>query len=330
MAQMSQRLSASLESLRPQGLVGSNPTLGAFVFVIEMAVEIERYKKIYGEAFERKDAEENLRTVRVNTLKIPVAEMKKIFAEKNWHAEQIPFVDEGFWIKTADNISKTVEHQLGYFFSQNSGSMVPPLVLDAKEDEVILDLAASPGSKTTQLAAKMNNTGCIVANDIRHERLKALRGNLQRCGVMNAIVTKSFGEHFWKYGVKFGKILLDVPCTATGTFNPRIWQQTSESGIKILSGMQKKLLESAEKMLEREGVIVYSTCSLESEENEENIDFAVRKLGLSVEEIKLRNVETIAGVTEWNGRTLADEVAGSVRVVPSERMEGFFVCMLRK
>ena len=91
---MSQRLSASLESLRPQGLVGSNPTLGAFVFVIEMAVEIERYKKIYGEAFERKDAEENLRTVRVNTLKIPVAEMKKIFAEKNvgfpWKQSYLP------------------------------------------------------------------------------------------------------------------------------------------------------------------------------------------------------------------------------------------------
>jgi 16S rRNA C967 or C1407 C5-methylase (RsmB/RsmF family) len=178
----------------------------------------------------------------------------------------------------------------------------------------------------------MQNTGCIVANDIRHQRLKALRGNLQRCGVINAIVTKSFGEYFWKFDAKFSKILLDVPCSATGTFNPRIWQETSHSSIVMLSRLQKKLLESAEKMLERDGVIVYSTCSLEPEENEENIDFAVRKLGLSVEKIKmkLKDVEMIAGVTEWNNKTYDEQVADCVRVVPNERMEGFFVCMLRK
>jgi len=271
-----------------------------------MAIDTDRYKQIYGEDFSRKNAEENLWTIRVNTLKISIAEMKKIFAGKNWQFEQIPFIEEGFWLKTPNNVAKTVEHQLGYFFSQNASSMIPPLVIDAREHETILDLAASPGSKTTQLAAAMSNTGCIVANDVRHERLKALRGNLQRCGVMNAIVTKSFGEYFWKFGVRFSKILLDAPCTATGTFNPRIWQETSGRGISLLSRMQKSLLESAAKMLERDGVVVYSTCSLEPEENEENIDFAVRKLGLSVEKIELKGIETIDGLTEWNGRGFAE------------------------
>lgn len=256
--------------------------------------------------------------------------MKKIFAEKNWQHEQIPFIDNGFWIKTADNITKTVEHALGYFFSQNASSMIPPIVLDAQQHEVILDLAASPGSKTTQMAAMMDNTGCIIANDVRHVRLKALRGNLQRCGVMNAIVTKSYGEHFWKYGSKFSKILLDVPCSATGTFNPRIWQETSSGGINFLSRMQKRLLESATKMLERDGVIVYSTCSLEPEEDEENVDFAIKKLGLSAEKIKVKNVETIEGIGEWDGRSFADDVANAARIAPSERTEGFFVCLLRK
>jgi len=295
-----------------------------------MTIDSSRYKQIYGEDFERKDAEGNLWTIRVNTLKISTNEMKKIFSEKNWKFEQIPFIEEGFWIKTDENITKTVEHALGYFFSQNASSMVPPIVLDVQQHEVILDLAASPGSKTTQLAAKMNNTGCIVANDIRHERLKALRGNLQRCGVMNAVVTKSFGEYFWKFGVKFSKTLLDVPCTATGTLNPRIWQETSMSGVVMLSRIQKRLLESAAKMLDRDGVIVYSTCSLEPEENEENVDFAIKKFGLSAEKIKLKDVETIDAVTEWNGRKFDDEVANAVRVVPNERMEGFFICLLRK
>ena len=293
-------------------------------------IEAGRYKQIYGEDFDRKDSEENFWTIRVNTLKISVNEMKKIFAEKCWKFEQIPFVEEGLWIKISGNITKTVEHTLGYFFSQNASSMIPPLLLDAQQHETILDLAASPGSKTTQIAAIMQNTGCIVANDIRHQRLKALRGNLQRCGVINTIVAKSFGENFWKFGAKFGKILLDVPCSATGTFNPRIWQETSHSSIVMLSRLQKRLLESAEKMLERDGLIVYSTCSLEPEENEENVDFAVRKLGLSVEKIKVKNVETVAGVTGWNNKTYDEQVAGSVRVVPNERMEGFFACVLRK
>jgi len=297
-----------------------------------MAVDESRYRKIYGEDFERKNSEERIWSVRVNTLKISVGEMRKIFDEKNWQHEKIPFIEEGFWIRTetGDNISKTVEHSLGYFFSQNASSMVPPIALDAQQHEIILDLAASPGSKTTQMAAMMANTGCIVANDIRHQRLKALRGNLQRCGVMNAIVTKSYGEHFWTYRTKFGKMLLDVPCSATGTFNPRIWQETSEGGLIFLSRMQKRLLESAAKMLERDGIIVYSTCSLEPEENEENIDFAVRKLGMTAEKMRLKNVETVAGVTEWEGRSFADEVANSVRIAPSEKMEGFFVCLLRK
>jgi len=295
-------------------------------------IEAGRYKQIYGEQFERKDSEKNLWTVRVNILKISVEEMKKIFAKKGWQFEQIPFIDEGFWLHTQENITKTAEHALGYFFSQNASSMIPPLILDPQPHDVILDLAASPGSKTTEMAAMMQDSGCIVANDIRHERLKALRGNLQRCGVMNAIVTKSFGESFWNFGVKFSKILLDVPCSATGTFNPRIWQETSGSSIIMLSRLQKRLLESAAKMLEREGVIIYSTCSLEPEENEENIDFAVRKLGLSAEKIKakLKNVETVAGITEWDGRTFDDQAANAVRVVPSERAEGFFACVLRK
>ena len=91
-----------------------------------MAVDASRYRQIYGEDFERKNAEENLWTVRVNTLKISVEEMKKIFAEKNWQYEQIPFVDEGFWLRTSDTVSKTVEHQLGYFFSQNASCLLTP------------------------------------------------------------------------------------------------------------------------------------------------------------------------------------------------------------
>jgi NOL1/NOP2/sun family putative RNA methylase len=207
--------------------------------------------------------------------------------------------------------------------------MIPPLVLGVKPNEVILDLCASPGAKTTQLAATMQNRGVIIANDIAHKRLKALRGNLQRCGVLNAVVTRMFGEIFWKTNLEFVKILLDVPCTGTGTLNPRILQQTSESSIRLLSKLQKRLLESAVRCLKEDGILVYSTCSLEPEENEENIDFAVTKLGLATERIET-NFPCKPALSEWDGNKYDDAVANAVRVLPSSKTEGFFICKLRK
>jgi NOL1/NOP2/sun family putative RNA methylase len=294
-------------------------------------IEKERYKKIFGENFEKifQQQEEFFWSVRTNTLKISVEQLEKKFKEKNYQFEKIPWCKEGFWIKTEGNLSKSIEHILGYFFIQNASSMIPPLVLEPKENEVILDLCASPGAKTTQLAAMMQNTGVIIANDITHKRLKALCGNLQRCGVVNTIVTKMFGEIFWKTNLKFEKILLDVPCTATGSLNPRVLQQTSLSSIKFLSKLQKRLLVSAEKCLEKDGVLVYSTCSLEPEENEENIDFAITKLGLTTERIET-NFPSMEALIEWNGKKYNEAVANAVRILPSNKTEGFFVCKLRK
>ena len=166
-------------------------------------------------------------SLRVNTLKISVEDFRNRMDERGWQYEQTPWVKEGFWVSTDNLLSKTKEHSLGYYFLQNASSMIPPLALDSKPNDVILDLAASPGAKTTQIASMMKNTGVIIANDIRHQRLKALRGNLQRCGVLNTVVTKMWGETVWKSGLKFSKILLDAPCTATGTMNPRILAETS-------------------------------------------------------------------------------------------------------
>jgi NOL1/NOP2/sun family putative RNA methylase len=294
-------------------------------------IEKERYKEIFKEDFDRifQQEREFFWSVRANTLKISIEQIKKKFEEKNYQFEQIPWIKEGFWVKTEKNLSKSIEHVLGYFFIQNASSMIPPLILEVKPNEAILDLCASPGAKTTQLAAAMQNKGVIIANDIAHKRLKALRGNLQRCGALNAVVTKMFGEIFWKTGLKFSKILLDVPCTGTGTLNPRILQQTSESSIRLLSRLQKRLLESAVRCLEEDGILVYSTCSLEPEENEENINFAVKRLGLTTEKIKT-DFPSMPALLEWNNNKYDDAVANAVRVLPSNKTEGFFICKLRK
>jgi NOL1/NOP2/sun family putative RNA methylase len=294
-------------------------------------IDRERYKKIFEEDYEKifQQSEEFFWNIRTNTLKISVEQLEKKFKEKSYQLEKIPWCKEGFWIKAEENLSKTIYHVLGYCFIQNASSMIPPTVLNPTPGEIVLDLCASPGAKTTQLSAAMQNKGLIIANDITYKRLKALRGNLQRCGVLNAVVTKMFGENFWKTNLKFNKILLDTPCTGTGTLNPRIMEQTSLSSIKVLSKLQKRLLVSASKCLEKNGVLIYSTCSLEPEENEENINFAVKELGLTTENIEI-NFPYKPALLEWDGNRYDESVANAVRTVPSNKKEGFFICKLRK
>ena len=293
-----------------------------------MALDPERHKKIFGQDFLYPKRKEDLWSVRVNTIKISAEELKKKLENQGFILEQIPWIKEGFWIETEKNLSKDPFHVLGYYFLQDASSMIPPLALDPHPGETILDLAASPGGKTTQISASMENTGAIIANDINHKRLKALRGNLQRCGAMNAVVTRSFGENFYKYGVKFSKILLDLPCSGTGTLSLRILQQTNVQGISFLSHLQKKILFSASKTLEAGGTIIYSTCSLEPEENEENIDYAVKELGLKVEKINLQHVQSIDALTEWNNKKFDKSVSKSTKIPPSDKQEGFFICKL--
>lgn len=288
----------------------------------------ERYKKIYGNEF-LEFLKMPPQSIRVNTIKISVKDFKKKVEEKNWKLKPLEYYEEGFYVEANENISKTIEHQIGYFFIQNASSMVPPLVLEPKKDDIILDLCAAPGAKTTQIAQIMENRGAIIANDIKIKRIRALKGNLQRMGVLNTIITMMDGEKFWKTGLKFEKILLDVPCSGSGSLNPRIFQQIGKYTLNYLTKIQKRLLISASRCLEEDGILVYSTCSLEPEENEEIIDFAVRKLGLETEEIKIKGLEYLEGLGSWNGKIFSEEVKRAIRIIPREK-EGFFICKLRK
>ena len=292
----------------------------------------ERYKKILGKDFDSisKSFVAGRTSIRTNSLKISSEDLKKKLENKGWSLEVLKFYEDGFFLNTVDNPSKTIEHSLGYYFIQNASSMVPPLVLDPKEDEIILDLAASPGAKTTEIAMIMKNNGAIIANDIRHDRIKALRGNIQRCGVVNTVVTKTWGEGYYKTGLKFDKILIDAPCSATGLFSPRILKSTSENTLRTLSNIQRRILSSAAQMLNKDGILVYSTCSLEPEENEANIDYAEKNLNLQPEEIKIKGLDFQHPLKEWDNSKFSPGASFSVRIIPSEQMEGFFVCKMRK
>lgn len=211
-------------------------------------------------------------------------------------------------------LGRSLEHLLGYYYIQELASMLPIIALAPRENELILDLAASPGSKTTQISARMNNTGTIIANEISLGRIKILASNLERCGCTNAIITKkdgiAFCERIKKYfpELKFDKILVDAPCSGEGTLRstPKTYQMWNPKTIFNLSKLQKYLVASAIEILKPNGVLVYSTCTHAPEENEEVVDFVLEKFPeMKIEEIKLP-IKCREGIIEWKMSDVQD------------------------
>ena len=305
---------------------------------------LERMKELLGKGFEKylKSLEGNsLKSLRVNTLKISPADLKKRLEKNNWKIKQ-PFKDFPEIMIIESNLEpgefgRSLEHQLGYYYIQDIASMLPPLVLNPKPDEIILDLCASPGSKTTQISARMQNTGTIIANEISLHRIKILASNLERCGVTNAIITKKEGfalcNKLKQEGFLLDKILVDAPCSGEGTIitNPKTLKMWNIKTVFNLSKMQKSLLSAAIEILKPDGEIVYSTCTHSPEEDEEILDFALKKFPeMKIKKINLP-VKFTQGITNWKDKEYAEDVKYSCRIYPHETStEGFFIAKLRK
>lgn len=213
------------------------------------------------------------KSIRVNTLKSSQEKIQMHAQEKGWILSPVPWCPEGFFVERTDEsaLGKDLLHQMGHIYMQESASMLPVELLDPKPHETILDLCAAPGSKTTQIAAKMQNTGVIVANDVQEKRIWTLRGALQRSGVINTILTDKKGEWFGKQMTEcFDRVLCDAPCSALGALrkDPDAAKFLTPKHIDKLKQTQLRLLEAAIHATRVGGRIVYSTCTLTPEENE--------------------------------------------------------------
>ncbi len=272
--------------------------------------------------------------IRVNTLKIKEKELIQRLEEKNWKLKKISFAPNGYKvIKKPMPIGKTIEHVLGYFYVQESASMIPSIVLNPKKHSIVLDMAAAPGSKTTSIAQIMMNTGIIIANEPEMNRLRVLRSNIQRMGIINTIITRMDGRSFKKIPQKFNYVLVDAPCTASGTVRrnlhiPKMW---SVKAVEKLSKLQKQLILSGFESLEQNGTLVYSTCSVSVEENEEVINFLLEKKECArVEKINLK-LKKHEPVLEWKNKEYDKSIKNALRILPQDNdSEGFFVCKIKK
>ncbi|MFH1055918.1 MAG: RsmB/NOP family class I SAM-dependent RNA methyltransferase [Candidatus Altiarchaeota archaeon] len=264
------------------------------------------------------------KSYRVNTIKADVDEITGRF-----DSQPIPWCPIGF--HTKDDLGSTIEHYQGLIYIQESASMLPAEVLSPREGDVVLDLAAAPGSKTTQLAALMSNRGCVIGNDVDFHRLKTLRFNLNRMGVVNTVVTNMDGVRF-NPDIKFDKILLDAPCSNVGQLrdNPDAIGTWSPAKVSRCSHLQKRLIASASTLLNDDGVLLYSTCTFSPEENEEVVDYAVREHGLKVEEIEGK-FKAHEGIRQWSGMEYDREVKKTARIYPHDNdTGGFYIAKLRK
>ena len=272
------------------------------------------------------------RSIRVNTLKISVADFLRLTAPYGWTLTPIPWCEEGFWIERDDEealpLGSTAEHLSGLFYIQEASSMLPvaALLADGNSPARVMDVAAAPGSKTTQIAARMGNQGAILANEYSASRVKVLHANISRCGISNVALTHFDGRVFGAaLPEMFDAILLDAPCSGEGVVrkDPDALKNWSvESNLEI-AATQRELIESAFRALRPGGTLVYSTCTLNREENESVVEWLKQTWPEAVEFLPLGDLFAQAS------NALTTE--GFLHVFPQiYDCEGFFVARLRK
>ncbi len=211
----------------------------------------------------------------------------------------------------------------GLFYKQDAASCISVLALNPKPGELILDMCAAPGTKTLHIAAMMQNRGKIVANDIDRKRLLRLKANINRYGADICETIRANAARL-KYREKFDRILLDAPCSGEGIIGKihktaKLW---SEKRVQRLSKMQKKMIINALKLLKDDGVLVYSTCTFEKEENEDVVELALEN-NYRLEKINIRDLKHEKGLTE--------KTRNCLRIYPHHNhTNGFFVAKLRK
>lgn len=277
-------------------------------------------------------------TFRANPLKISAVELKRKLSELSIEVTPVRWNSEAFILQNVPQkkLMETHLYKDGFLYIQGLSSMIPALVLDPKPNEKILDIAAAPGSKTTQIAAMMGNTGEILANDKSHIRNYKLKANIELQGVTNTHVTQFPGQIMWKKLPEyFDRSLVDVPCTMEGRFyteDPKSFRDWSTNKIKYLIEIQKYLLRSAISCTKPGGTIVYSTCTLEPDENEKIIDWMIKKEegAITIEEIVLPFFSFDRPLMEWNGRPMNNEVRHTARIIPTELYEGFYIAKIKK
>ena len=265
-------------------------------------------------------------TLRINTIKSNIEEIKKELEKEKIEYETIKWSKEALIIKNEDE--KTIQemeiYKNGKIYLQSLSSMLPPIILEPKEGTDILDMAAAPGGKTTQIAALTNNKAHITAcekNKIRAERLKY---NVDKQGATCVFIMPK-DSRFIDDFFSFDQILLDAPCSGSGTLDyndANVEKYFTEQLIERSSKTQKTLLRKAIKLLKPGHEMVYSTCTILDCENEDVVSSVIKNGNIEIVPINFEGMEKLP--------ILPTKISGTLCVKPTELYEGFFVAKIKR
>lgn len=290
---------------------------------------IEKLEAQYGELIKDKILEGfNVKrkvTFRVNTLKATVLEIEEVLKKENIEFEKVIWSNEAFIIKNArEEIQKLDIYENGKIYLQSLSSMLPPIVLKPEEGKDILDMAAAPGGKTTQMAALSNNKAHITACEMNNIRIEKLKYNVEKQGASCVYIMPKDSRQIDDF-FSFDQILLDSPCSGSGTldasnasvekyFTPKLVEKSTKS--------QYALLKKALKILKPGHEMVYSTCSILKEENEEIVEKVLKEVKAEIVPIDFEGINELP--------ILPVGLNGTICVMPTEEYEGFFIAKIRR
>lgn len=275
---------------------------------------------------------------RINTLMAERAAVLEDLQALGLSLHPVSWFEDAFWVPAEERaeLLQSTAYQENQIYIQNLSSMIPPIVLAPEPDERVLDLTAAPGSKTLQVACRMQGRGELAAVEVVRGRYYKLRDNLHAQGADFVRTFHKNGEYVWRNRPEyFDRVLLDAPCSSEGRFHvtePNSFAYWKPRKVKEMAGKQQRLLYSAVQALRPGGTLVYSTCAFAPEENEGVLNRALKKFGdaLTIEPLGLELPNMQPPVASWNKRSFPSTLQAARRILPTDTMQGFFVCKLHK
>jgi NOL1/NOP2/sun family putative RNA methylase len=276
-----------------------------------------------------------IQSVRINPLAGVPEETLQSMKQLGWQGKPVFWCENGYSIEEGFEALRDSDLVAsGAIYIQNESSWLPVVLLDARPGERVLDICAAPGGKTSHMAAMMQNSGRLVANDNSRPRLAKLAANLKRLHAQAELTLYDATRLTHTIDEAFDKILLDAPCSGEGLIdirNEKLLDTWSVAHIKRLSGLQKRLIGQAWQLLKPGGRLVYSTCTMAPEEDETVINWLIKRHPSARVVLPSFKVPgSSEGIKTWNGVQYVSDIRYAIRLFPGEGREAFFVCVLEK
>ena len=262
-------------------------------------------------------------TIRINNLKTTKEKILYILKENNINYDEVSWYENALILHdiTEETIREFDIYKEGHIYLQSLSSQLPPLFLEPNENDQILDMTAAPGGKTTEIAALTNNKAMITATEKNKQRIERLKYNLEKQGANRVTAIQKDARYLDDFFI-FDKILLDAPCSGSGTLTSDTISSFSEELVTRIAKVQEELLDKALKHLKKDGYIIYSTCSILKQENEEMLNRFINDKKIEIIPLDLSNYKELP--------LLHTDIPGTLCVCPNELYEGFFIAKIRK